>query len=180
MWVSSLFSPRKGGTSTFLWAQNGGVWVGCKEFMLKRLIVVSELITDRLFLGGKFLIPLMLKAALRVGFWQNGFFCGFLFLGRRIFFADFVAVSFLWKNSPEKSSRKIPGKILQVYITTIPNIFLQRGRANVSATTACAFLSLMFFMRLRPYHFSTSTAKDPPLKSCDLKPHDCKTVLRMD
>ena len=52
----------------------------------------------------------------RVGFWQNGFFRGFLFLARRIFSRilspDFFSF-FYGKKCPEKSSRKIPGKILQ-------------------------------------------------------------------
>ena len=43
-------------------------------------------------------------------------FRGFLFLGRRIFsriFSPDFFSSFLWEKVPEKSSRKIPGKILQ-------------------------------------------------------------------
>ena len=52
----------------------------------------------------------------RVGFWQNGFFADFYFWAagffrgfcRRIFSPHFCG-----KKCPEKSSRKIPGKILQ-------------------------------------------------------------------
>ena len=46
-------------------------------------------------------------------------FRGFLFLGRRIFsriFSPDFFSSFLWEKCPEKSSRKIPGKILQKFI----------------------------------------------------------------
>ena len=70
----------------------------------------------------------------RVGFWQNGLFADFI-LGPPDFFVDFVAGSFLhilWeKKGPEKPSRKIPGKILQILYTKIPDTFLQRGWANV-------------------------------------------------
>ena len=55
-------------------------------------------------------------ALFRVGFWQNGFFVDFYFCAagffrgfcRRIFSPHFCG-----KKCPEKSSRKIPGKILQ-------------------------------------------------------------------
>ena len=53
---------------------------------------------------------------LRAGFRQNGFFRGFFFLSRRIFsriFSPDFFSSFLWEKIPRKSSRKIPGKILQ-------------------------------------------------------------------
>ena len=53
---------------------------------------------------------------IRVGFWQNGFFADFNFwatgflrgFSRRIFLLIFVGI----KKCPQKSSRKIPGKIL--------------------------------------------------------------------
>ena len=78
----------------------------------------------------------------RVGFWQNGFFRGFLFLGRRIFSRilspDFS--HFCGKKCPEKSSRKIPGKILQNLYNKIPDTFLQRGRANNCANVVISWL----------------------------------------
>ena len=70
----------------------------------------------------------------RVGFWQNGFFRGFLFLGRRIFsriFSPDFFSSFLWgKKCPEKSSRKIPAKILQnLYNKNPPTHFCRMAGA---------------------------------------------------
>ena len=69
--------------------------------------ILRELIVARIHAGPVFV---------RVGFWQNGFFADFLFLSRRIFSRilspDFFS-SFLWRKCPEKSSKKIPGKILQ-------------------------------------------------------------------
>ena len=57
-----------------------------------------------------------MSTEVRIGFWQNGFFADFIF-GPPDFFADFVAgfifLIFVGKKCPEKSSRKIPGKILQ-------------------------------------------------------------------
>ena len=58
-------------------------------------------------------------------FWAAGFFRGFC---RRIFASHFCG-----KKSPEKSSGKIPGKILQnLYNKNPPDTFLQRGRAKIS------------------------------------------------
>ena len=51
------------------------------------------------------------RGSLRVGSWQNGFSRMFIF-GPPDFLADFFS-SFLWGKMPGKSSRKIPGKILQ-------------------------------------------------------------------
>ena len=69
----------------------------------------------------------------RAGLWQNGFFADFIF-GQPDFFADFVAGFFLLifceKKCPEKSSKKIPSKILQQLHNKIPDTFLQRVRAN--------------------------------------------------
>ena len=48
---------------------------------------------------------------------------GFRGFCRRIFLI-------LWEKCPEKSSRKIPGKILQNLYNKIPDTFLQRGLAN--------------------------------------------------
>ena len=57
-------------------------------------------------------------------------FCGFLFLGRRIFSRilspDFFA-SFCEKKCPEKSSRKIPGKILQILCNKNPRHISAEG-----------------------------------------------------
>ena len=52
----------------------------------------------------------------RVGFWQDGFFRGFLFSSRRIFsrICRRIIPRSLWeKKCPEKSFGKIPSKILQ-------------------------------------------------------------------
>ena len=68
----------------------------------------------------------------RVGFWQNGFFADF-YSSAAGFFADFVAdflSSFCGKKCPERSSRKIPGKVLQIYTAKIPNTFLERSQAK--------------------------------------------------
>ena len=57
------------------------------------------------------------RSFVRVGSWQNGFFADFYFLAAGVFFADFVAGFFLHifvgKKCPEKSSSKIPDKILE-------------------------------------------------------------------
>ena len=70
---------------------------------------------------------------IRVGFRQNGFFADFGFLAagffrgfcRRIFSPHFCG-----KKCPEKSFRKIPGKISKSYTIKIPDTFLQGVRAN--------------------------------------------------
>ena len=51
----------------------------------------------------------------RVGFWQNGFFADFYFWAAGFFrgFCRRIFSRFCGKKCPEKSSRKIPGKILQ-------------------------------------------------------------------
>ena len=65
---------------------------------------------------------------IRVGSWQNGFFADFYFWAAD-FFADFVAgfflLIFMRKKCPEKSSRKIPSKIL-------PNLHNKNSR-DISA-----------------------------------------------
>ena len=53
--------------------------------------------------------------------------------GPRDFFADFETDSsphFCGNKCPEKSSRNIPGKLLQICTTKILDTFLQRGRPN--------------------------------------------------
>ena len=54
--------------------------------------------------------------------------------GPRVFFADFLAgfflLIFLVKRCPEKSSRKIPGKILQNLYNKNPDTYLQRVWPN--------------------------------------------------
>ena len=60
-------------------------------------------------------------------------FCGFLFLGRRIFsriFSPDFFSSFCWKKCPEKSSRKIPGKILQNLYNKNPRHISAEGPAQ--------------------------------------------------
>ena len=70
----------------------------------------------------------------RAGFRQNGFFADFYFwaagffrgFSRRIFSPHFCG-----KKCPEKSSRKIPGKILQnLYNKNPSNTFLQIAQGN--------------------------------------------------
>ena len=60
--------------------------------------------------------PRILVTIFRVGVWQNGFFADFYFCAA-FFFSHFVAgffsPHFCGEKYPEKSSRKIPGKILQ-------------------------------------------------------------------
>ena len=71
----------------------------------------------------------------RVGFWQNGFFADVYFWAagffggfcRRIFSPHFCE-----KKCPEKSSRKIPGKILQKFIQQkSPTHFCRGAGANL-------------------------------------------------
>ena len=57
-----------------------------------------------------------LPSKFRVSFCQNGYFRRFPFLSRRIFsriLSPDLFSSFSWEKCPEKSSKKIPGKILQ-------------------------------------------------------------------
>ena len=72
------------------------------------------------------------RGKVRVGFW---IFRGFLFLGCRIFSRIWCrrisSPHFCGKKCPEKSSRKIPGKILQKLYSKNPrHTFLQRGQAK--------------------------------------------------
>ena len=74
----------------------------------------------------------MKRKKLGSAFWQNGFFADFNFEPPDLF-ADFVAgffSSFCGKKCPQKSSRNIPDKILQIYTTDVPDNFLQRGQAQ--------------------------------------------------
>ena len=81
------------------------------------------------------------RPSLRVGFWQNGFFADFYFWAAgffRIFSPDFLS-SFLWEKSPEKSSRKIPGKILQKLYNKNPRHISAEGPGqHLSDTPYCA------------------------------------------
>ena len=90
---------------------------------LRRLDVC---IVRRLQSSRKPKVPLFLGS----DFGRTGFSRIFNF-GPSDFFADFLAgfylLVFVVKKFPEKSSRKIPGKI---NTPKIPNTFLQRGRAN--------------------------------------------------
>ena len=64
----------------------------------------------------------------QVGFWQNEKwdFSRFLILRVQMF-----SPYFCWKKHPEKSSMKIPVKILQeFYATKIPDTFLQSVQAK--------------------------------------------------
>ena len=66
---------------------------------------------------------------IRVGFWQNGFFADFYFwaagFSRRIFSPHFCG-----KKCPEKSSRKIPAKILQNLYNKNPPKFIQQKSSD--------------------------------------------------
>ena len=72
----------------------------------------------------------------RVGFWQNGFFAYFCFwaagffhgFSRRIFSPRFCGE----KKCPEKSSRKIPGKILQKLCNKNPRHISTEGPGQKS------------------------------------------------
>ena len=72
-------------------------------------------------------------SSIRVGFWQNGFFADFYFwaagffrgFSRRIFSPHFCG-----KKRPEKSSRKIPGKILQNLYNKNPRHISAKGPAQ--------------------------------------------------
>ena len=70
------------------------------------------------------------KIGLRVGFWQNGFLADLIF-EHPDFVADFVAgfflLIFVGKKCPEKSSRKIPDKILQILYNKNPRQFSTEG-----------------------------------------------------
>ena len=56
---------------------------------------------------------------------------GFLFVGRRIWIFSPDFFSFLWEKVPRKyPPGKSPAKSSKIYTTKIPDIFLQRGRAN--------------------------------------------------
>ena len=70
----------------------------------------------------------------RVGFWQNGFFADFYFWAAgffRGFCRRMFSPHFCGEKCPEKSSRKIPDKILKMLYNKIPDTFLQRGWAKV-------------------------------------------------
>ena len=89
------------------------------------------------------------------------------FRGFLIFFADFVAgfflLIFVGKRCPEKSSRKIPGKILHNLYNKIPDTFLQRGRANFSSEATRWQLGIAAFCRLLLLSVCYATAECEPL-----------------
>ena len=67
---------------------------------------------------------------LRAGSWQNGFFEDFYFWDAgffRTFVAGFCLLIFVGKKCPEKSSRKIPGKILQKFYNRNPRHISAEG-----------------------------------------------------
>ena len=59
-------------------------------------------------------------------------------MGRRIFFADFVAgffrLIFVGKSAQKNPPGKSPAKSSEIYTTKIPDTFLQSGQANMSGT----------------------------------------------
>ena len=67
---------------------------------------------------------------IRVGFWQNGFFADFYFWAAGFFrgFSRRIFSHFCGKKCPEKSSRKIPGKILQNLHNKTPTHFCRGAR----------------------------------------------------
>ena len=74
----------------------------------------------------------------RVGFWQNGFFADFYFWAAE-FFREFsrriFSPHFCGKKCPEKSSRKIPAKILQnLYNKNPPTHFCRMAGAIIFVT----------------------------------------------
>ena len=115
------------------------------------------------------------RLSLRVGSWQNGFFADFYFwaagffrgFSRRIFSPHFCG-----KKCPEKSSRKIPGKILQ-------NLY-NRNPRHISAEGAGQYLSDTPLLRAMGF-FGVSTCQlgaiPPPLfqsitpleRACDVE-----------
>ena len=80
----------------------------------------------------------------RVGSWQNGFFADFYFWAagffrgfcRRIFSPHFCG-----KKCPEKSSRKIPGKILQILYNKNPPTHFCRLAGAKYVLISCLFSS---------------------------------------
>ena len=72
----------------------------------------------------------------RAGLWQNREFLRILSFCHRIFFRGFRRRSFSprfcgGKKVARKSCRKTPAKSTKIHTTRIPNIFLQKGRANL-------------------------------------------------
>ena len=104
----------------------------------------------------------------RVGFWQNGFFADFYFwaagffrgFSRRIFSPHFCG-----KKCPEKSSKKIPGKILQKSHNKNPRHVSAEGPGQ------CIVLPILlvgaFFLLCRGPSFSQFT------------PHFCRVAVLM-
>ena len=87
------------------------------RFKFSRIRVVARVLwaPSLIPLGRLFPLFLLFSGIIGVGFWQNGFFTDFSFEPPD-FCLDFVAGLFLHYcgiKCPEKSSRKIPGKILQ-------------------------------------------------------------------
>ena len=92
---------------------------------------------------------------IRVGFWQNGFFADFHFLGRRIFSADFLAgfffSSFLWEKVPrtilQENPRKNPPKFVQQKSSdTLLQISEEDKRATTNAQNGLVFFFLFSFI----------------------------------
>ena len=73
----------------------------------------------------------------RAEFWQNGFFAVFYFWAA-LFSAAIVAgfLFFCGGKCPEKSSRKIPMKMLQILHNKNPDTFLQIGQAKIGFIVA--------------------------------------------
>ena len=86
--------------------------------------------------------------SVRVGFWQNGFFVDFYFWAagffrgfcRRIFSPHFCG-----KKCPEKSSRKIPGKILQNLYNKNPRHISAEGPGQILREHVLLEAFLVFF-----------------------------------
>ena len=79
-------------------------------------------------------------------------------MGRRIFFADFLAgffLIFVGKSAQKNPPGKSPAKSSKIYTTKIPDTFLQRGRAGLSGPT-----SSFYSQHLHVYLAISSTASD--------------------
>ena len=79
------------------------------------------------------------RCDLRVGFWQNGFFTDFFFLATgffRGFYRRMFSPHFCGKKCPDKSSRKITGKILQNFYDKSPRHISAEGPGQVIAASA--------------------------------------------
>ena len=111
---------------------------------------------------------------IRVGFWQNGFFADFYFwaagffrgFSRRIFFS-----SVLWEKCPEKSSRKIPEKILQnLYNKNPPTHFCRLAGATININTKAKAKNYFWRINFTLMSVSTASSWETGRSSCGFLP----------